>query len=179
MCRKMVSSSGRAEEEEEQLQAAVEETLENRGVLRSIRAQLRAAVFDAMLDVEPEQPQQESAQQRMRQEPHGDVALELVTDFLASCGLERSLCVLVPEAGLQKTGSVDRRKLRSKMGLDGDGGHSTPVLCQLLQRLAAVSSTSGAAVTSRSVEVSGELVSGVESEQVLVDESDHVEDATR
>lgn len=41
-----------AELQEEELYAAVEETLERKGVLSAIRAQLRAAVFEAILDVE-------------------------------------------------------------------------------------------------------------------------------
>lgn len=164
-----------AEEEEQRLQAAVEESLESRGVLGSIRAQLRAAVLDAMLDVDSKQQREETVRQRLRHVPHGDVALELVTDFLASCGLDKSLCVLVPEAGLDP-GGVDRSKLRGKMGLGDESEEAaTPVLCQLLQRLAAVSSSKSSEKKVDDVELSGRLVSGVENEQVLVDESDHVE----
>ncbi|KAJ8598250.1 hypothetical protein CTAYLR_005476 [Chrysophaeum taylorii] len=115
---------------EEELYSAVEETLESKGVLSNIRAQLRAAVFEAILDVEGND--EPAARERLRAVPHGDVALELVTDFLATCGLERALCVLLPEAGL--TGAVDRSRLRAKMGLRDDDKRGLPVLCALLDR---------------------------------------------
>ena len=38
--------------EEEELYVAVEETLESKGVLSMIRAQLRSAVFEAIIDAE-------------------------------------------------------------------------------------------------------------------------------
>jgi len=58
--------------------------------------------------------------------------LALVADFLATCGLRRALCVLVPEAGL---GNVDRADLRRKLGL-GAGDDAEPILSTLLQKKA-------------------------------------------
>lgn len=78
--------------------------------------------------------------ERLRKLPHGDVALELVVDFMASCGLHRSLCVLVPEAGLSED-VVDRKRLREKMGLMSS--QNGPVLCDLLTQLEAVSCAKG------------------------------------
>lgn len=78
--------------------------------------------------------------ERLRKLPHGNIALELVIDFMASCGLQRSLCVLVPEAGLSED-DVDRKRLREKMGLMSS--QNGPVLCDLLTQLEAVSCTKG------------------------------------
>jgi len=66
--------------------------------------------------------------------PHGELALDLVADFLSCCGLRRSLCVLGPEAGLPSDG-VDRRELRRKLGLlTADEDESVPVLSSMLTR---------------------------------------------
>lgn len=107
--------------QEEELYSAVEEALESKGVLGTIRAQLRAAVLEAVMEADPAPPRD-----RVRVVPHGELALDLVTDFLSRCELRRALCVLMPEAG---AAPVDSRKLRERLGLaPGDG----PVLCDLL-----------------------------------------------
>lgn len=71
-----------------------------------------------------------AARERVRLMPEGEVALALVVDFLASCGLRRSLCVLLPEAGVSETDRVD---LRRKLGL-GEGDCKEPILSELLRQ---------------------------------------------
>ena len=83
---------------EQKLYKAVECKLEQSGVMAALKAQLRADIFAAM--VEPSPGEQASTAERCRKLPHGNEALGLVVDYLASVGLTRVLCVLAPDVGL-------------------------------------------------------------------------------
>ena len=73
---------------EQKLYKAVECKLEQSGVMAALKAQLRADIFAAM--VEPSPGEQASTAERC-QLPHGNEALGLVVDYLASVGLTRVL----------------------------------------------------------------------------------------
>ena len=110
---------------EQKLYKAVECRLEESGVMSALKAQLRADIFAAM--VEPSPGEQASTAERCRKLPHGNEALGLVVDYLASVGLSRVLCVLAPDVGLSDESvhpdrvlaPETRSKLRDDVGLPG------------------------------------------------------------
>ncbi|KAJ1453359.1 hypothetical protein M885DRAFT_281869 [Pelagophyceae sp. CCMP2097] len=116
------------EEEEGELYAAVEATLEKKGVLSLIRAQLRAAVFEAVIDANGV-PETEVCRERLASTRDSDLGLEIIADFLTQMELKRTLCVYAPEAGLSTNFDEKRAsELRTKLGLVDDA----PVLLQLI-----------------------------------------------
>ena len=123
---------------EQKLYKAVECKLEQSGVMAALKAQLRADIFAAM--VEPSPGEQASTAERCRKLPHGNEALGLVVDYLASVGLTRVLCVLAPDIGLSDESvhpdkvlaPATRSKLRDDVGLPAVPS-KIPLLCELLE----------------------------------------------
>ena len=123
---------------EQKLYKAVECKLEQSGVMAALKAQLRADIFAAM--VEPSPGEQASTAERCRKLPHGNEALGLVVDYLASVGLSRVLCVLAPDVGLSDESvhpdrilaPETRSKLRDDVGLPAVPS-KIPLLCELLE----------------------------------------------
>jgi hypothetical protein len=123
---------------EQKLYKAVECKLEQSGVMAALKAQLRADIFAAM--VEPSPGEQASTAERCRKLPHGEEALGLVVDYLASVGLTRVLCVLAPDVGLEDErvhpdvvlAPQTRSKLRDDVGLPAVPS-KIPLLCELLE----------------------------------------------
>ena len=123
---------------EQKLYKAVECKLEQSGVMAALKAQLRADIFAAM--VEPSPGEQASTAERCRKLPHGNEALGLVVDYLASVGLTRVLCVLAPDVGLEDErvhpdvvlAPQTRSKLRDDVGLPAVPS-KIPLLCELLE----------------------------------------------
>ena len=126
---------------EQKLYKAVECKLEQSGVMAALKAQLRADIFAAM--VEPSPGEQASTAERCRKLPHGNEALGLVVDYLASVGLTRVLCVLAPDVGLTMSACTrikvlapqTRSKLRDDVGLPAVPS-KIPLLCELLEHRA-------------------------------------------
>ena len=84
----------------EDLTNIVTTTLEARGVLGKIRAQLRANVFCAIHEQQPPQQGACAALEALRSEQAGHVAVQLIHDLLLSCELDYSTSVFLPECGL-------------------------------------------------------------------------------
>jgi len=105
-------------------------TLEARGVLGKIRAELRASVFSAIHE------QQQKASTALpvlllHQDDAGRAAAQLVLDLLQHCQLDYSHSVLIPEADLKETGLSERRTLAGALNLDVDAAE--PLLVQLVR----------------------------------------------
>lgn len=115
--------------------AAVKEqvvrTLESRGVLQKIRAQLRASVFAAI----KENPQPDRISTAARTEPvggilgSGAVVRDLVLEYLTFHGLNYSRDVLLCEANCVDTGN--REQLQSRVGIS-DTCPDQPLLVSVL-----------------------------------------------
>eukprot|EP00320_Phaeocystis_rex_P014607 CAMPEP_0119091714 /NCGR_PEP_ID=MMETSP1178-20130426/157232_1 /TAXON_ID=33656 /ORGANISM="unid sp, Strain CCMP2000" /LENGTH=189 /DNA_ID=CAMNT_0007075241 /DNA_START=25 /DNA_END=590 /DNA_ORIENTATION=- len=114
------------------LTSIVTSTLEARGVLNKIRAELRANVFSA---IQEQQGAPDSATnpalEMLQRTSHGQLAAKLMHELLLSCSLDYSLAVLLPEAGLTKLELPDRQALAGSLGLDAAG--EEPLLAQLVR----------------------------------------------
>jgi hypothetical protein len=108
-------------------------TLEARGALGKIRAELRASVFTAIHEQQSAAPGHclPPAVAALHQDGAGRLAVQLVLELLATCQLDYSLSVLGAEANLK--GAVpDREMLVSALGLPA-GGSKEPLLVQLVR----------------------------------------------
>ena len=116
----------------DELTSIVTSTLEARGVLNKIRAELRANVFSA---IQEQQGAPDSAPnpalETLQRTGHGQVAAKLMHELLLSCSLDYSLAVLLPEAGLTDLELPDRQALAGSLGLDAAG--EEPLLAQLVR----------------------------------------------
>lgn len=116
----------------DELTSIVTSTLEARGVLNKIRAELRANVFSA---IQEQQGAPDSAPnpalETLQRSGHGQVAAKLMHELLLSCSLDYSLAVLLPEAGLTDLELPDRQALAGSLGLDAAG--EEPLLAQLVR----------------------------------------------
>jgi hypothetical protein len=116
----------------DELTSIVTSTLEARGVLNKIRAELRANVFSA---IQEQQGAPDSAPntalETLQRSGHGQVAAKLMHELLLSCNLDYSLAVLLPEAGLTDLELPDRQALAGSLGLDAAG--EEPLLAQLVR----------------------------------------------
>jgi len=116
----------------DELTSIVTSTLEARGVLNKIRAELRANVFSA---IQEQQGAPDSASnpalESLQRTGHGQVAAKLIHELLLSCSLDYSLAVLLPEAGMTDKELPDRQALAGSLGLDAAG--EEPLLAQLVR----------------------------------------------
>ena len=116
----------------DELTSIVTSTLEARGVLNKIRAELRANVFSA---IQEQQGAPDSAPntalETLQRSGHGQVAAKLMHELLLSCNLDYSLAVLLPEAGLTDLELPVRQALAGSLGLDAAG--EEPLLAQLVR----------------------------------------------
>jgi FOP N terminal dimerisation domain len=120
-----MSGGSRADRE---LADSVRATLDTSGVLGELQAALRANVFKAL--EEQGGIADTKATAAIRRNPGADLALELVRDLLQELGLDYTLSVLGPEAGLADK-PRSRSALASEAGVSG-GASGGPVLLQLL-----------------------------------------------
>ena len=102
----------------EALTSIVSATLEARGVLGKIRAELRANVFSAIHEQQAPNEPVSPALALVQQDPAGALALQLVQDLLSSCALDYTASVLLPEAGMAEA-AVDRQTLCAPPALHG------------------------------------------------------------
>lgn len=111
-----------------EISSAVKLTLESRGVLGELQAALRANVFKALEEQGAVQDTQ--ARAAIQRTEHAELALEVVRDLLTELGLEYTLSVLKPEAGLGDRPRNSRAGLAADLGLSKPG--TGPLLTQLL-----------------------------------------------
>ena len=117
---------------EAELSGIVLQTLEARGVLGKIRAELRANVFSAIHEqrgIASDRPNPSLAALRAS-DGAGRVAAGLLRELLRSCELDYSAAVLLPEAGIAE-GPTDRASLAAELGLAAGGDE--PLLVQLVR----------------------------------------------
>ena len=132
------------DDEMEALKGAVLQTLETKGTLRTIRAQLRASVFEAVKEgagVESA-PLPEPAGGSSEQ---ASLLRDLMHEYMAFYGLEYSRDVFSCEAGCARAQVPGRSQLRAAVGLAPRSDAPTPLLAELLHRFL-VSSRGAAAV---------------------------------
>ncbi|CAM9685955.1 unnamed protein product [Ascophyllum nodosum] len=122
------------------LRAIIKEALEGKGVLSQIRASLRAAVFtcvdehERVAGVHVHNP----SALRVKHDPAGHLALQVVVDFLAHFELNKTLSVLKMETNMDDDDLLPRRELASILGSTGRGGdgitydEELPAIMQLL-----------------------------------------------
>ena len=121
------------DDEMEALKGAVLQTLENKGTLRTIRAQLRASVFEAVKEgAGPESaPLPEPAGGSSEQ---ASLLRDLMHEYMAFYGLEYSRDVFACEAGCARAQVPGRSQLRAAVGLAprsdaAAGGAPAPLPC--------------------------------------------------
>ncbi|CAN7999430.1 unnamed protein product [Ixodes hexagonus] len=120
-----------AADEDIELRDLLLETLEKRGVINKIKAELRANVYLALEEQEgvKDRLTDSSKDAALRLSSNqGRLAASLVRDFLESLGLRFTLSVLVSEAPFEP---LNRAELCSKLNL-ADGAPDQPVLMQIV-----------------------------------------------
>ena len=114
------------------LKSAVRDALERKGVIKDIRACLRASVFNCLEDKSTPSSANKSKDLYM--------STELVRDFLVSMGLSNTLAVFCQELGETSEVSSDREFIAGELGFSISSqdeevhGDSIPLLTLLLQQ---------------------------------------------
>eukprot|EP00731_Ephydatia_muelleri_P031968 Em0023g475a len=124
-----------AGEEDAELRDLVTQTLENKGVLGKIRAQLRASVFVALEEQESMKTPHAFVSRRLRdylQTQEGQLAAGIVREFLEHFELDFTRSVFDPETNIL-TSYLGRERLASTIGLDAER-NDAPLLTQILER---------------------------------------------
>eukprot|EP00741_Cyanophora_paradoxa_P023780 tig00021621_g22969.t1 len=118
----------------DEIKEIVTRTLETKGVLGKIRAELRASVFTAIDEQEKESGiyLENAAIQKLQSTPEGRLAAELVREFLEFYELDYTLSVLLPEANLPEQ-YQGRDDLSREMELRPEGT-KRPLLVELIDR---------------------------------------------
>jgi lisH domain-containing protein FOPNL len=115
------------------LSSAVKESLERKGVIRDVKARLRASVFKCLEDKSVPLPVKNSKDIHL--------SIELVREFLRSLDLESTLSVFCEEIGQPVEMRCDREFIAGELGFNiltqGETDRTTPIplLCQLVQQL--------------------------------------------
>ncbi|KAF1335611.1 Fgfr1 oncogene, partial [Globisporangium splendens] len=120
--------------EELELKEHVTKTLTTQGVLGKIKAQLRAAVFHVVQEYEPDAELVSTSRKLQAFGKEGEVALDVIVDFLEFFQLDHSLVVLKAEANVETTttqrGLTLQKELKEVIGETEDA--SSPLLIQML-----------------------------------------------
>ncbi|PAA80575.1 hypothetical protein BOX15_Mlig006634g8 [Macrostomum lignano] len=98
--------------EDHELRDLVSQTLENKGVLGDIRAQLRASIFLALDDEEKLTSYLKTKNNKLTsflESSNGRQAFTLIVELLEHFNLKHSLAVLTQEAGLAAAGVTTSR----------------------------------------------------------------------
>ena len=131
----MAAGAAAADDDIEELKGAVMKTLEAKGVLQKIRAELRASVFTAVKQGVGE-PAQSSAPCGGNSEPAG-LLRDLMQEYFSFYNLDYSRDVFACEAGCPAlaSGGAQREQLRVRAGLGTrrEGQPAMPMLAELLQ----------------------------------------------
>ena len=106
----------------EELKDVLRETLENRGALGNVRAQLRAEVSNALED-------RSSATKRPELSDENLIINELIREYLVFNRYRSTLSVLLPESGQPETPPFDRDFLAREMRVrENDNSRKLPLL---------------------------------------------------
>lgn len=122
------------QDENTDLKSAVRDALERKGVIKDIRARLRASVFNCLEDRSTPSSANKSKDLYM--------STELVRDFLVSMGLSSTLAVFCQELGETSEINSDREFIAGELGFSISSqdeevhGDSIPLLTLLLQQKA-------------------------------------------
>ncbi|KAI5703144.1 hypothetical protein M8J75_008247 [Diaphorina citri] len=123
-------------DDDNQLKDLVSQTLENKGILSKIRAELRANVFLALEGNEKFKEQLRNNQLivDLLKTEEGVLALCIVQEFLEFCNLKFTRTILETEIGVPSSqiNSKSRQQLMSDLKLKQEN-NTLPVLCQLLE----------------------------------------------
>lgn len=121
--------------ETDQLKGAIRETLEAAGQLDSIKAQLRAVVFQALDASSPE------SRVRPPVPPENMVINELIREYLAFNGYEHTASVFTAEIGMASSAAmVPRSVLAAQVGLM-EASKEVPLLYAMLHETRGLSSS--------------------------------------
>lgn len=118
---------------EEDLLVAVKEALERKGVMKDVRARMRASVYNCLEDRTVPLPEKKSRDLYL--------ASELVRDFLVSLNLNSTLSVFCEEMGQPSEILCDREFIAGEVGFslssrDKDNRKdSIPLMISLVQQL--------------------------------------------
>ncbi|XP_018852604.2 protein TONNEAU 1a-like [Juglans regia] len=128
------------------LKTLVTRTLEKKGVLAKIRAELRASVFEAIEDEDRVIEQEEGLPpallgscndraKHLHSSPSGRLLTALICEYLDWAQLNHTLKVYLPECNLQKDSwKTDLQEFSSKNGYDlNRNGDSGPLLLDVLE----------------------------------------------
>ncbi|ETW01972.1 hypothetical protein, variant [Aphanomyces invadans] len=113
-----------------EIKRLVTETLEMQGVLSQIKAQLRAAVYNAMHEVAPEPTK---VKRDLFASKESSLALRVVVEFLRQFNLHHTLSVLTAEASLTEADlSCTRRDVATSLHWSSLGTSTTALLVDLI-----------------------------------------------
>ena len=108
------------------LKAALRAALESKGVLKDIKAKLRAEVFHCLEDKTVELPDKP-------RDVH--IANEIIREYMTNFNLTNSLSVFMEEGGQPAELSADRQFLASELGLRLRPDEKEPLLVVILRVL--------------------------------------------
>ncbi|KAI9357364.1 hypothetical protein DFJ73DRAFT_206594 [Zopfochytrium polystomum] len=140
-----------------ELKALVAEVLSRNGVLGKIKAELRAAVYSALQEVEGQTPRAAAgvgspSVRALLSSDEGSLALALVHDFLECCNLDHTLTVLMPEAAVQTTSMPSKTDMQKRLTLGAATSPEPrkPLLLRLIEERAACTTPTAAVPHSQS-----------------------------
>jgi hypothetical protein len=144
-------ASAGVDDDIEELKGAVMETLEAKGVLQKIRAQLRASVFTAVQEGGAAEPPAARAAPCGGPSDAAALLRDLMQEYLAFYNLDFSRDVFACEAGCAALpdSSAQREELRTRVGLGSrrESQPAMPMLAELLQAFQSGSAGAPAAVS--------------------------------
>lgn len=94
-----------------ELKEVLKETLEERGVLTKIRAQIRSEIFSTLNDVPPNRPELSK---------ENEIVNELIREYLAFNGYQHTLSVFLPESGQPQHPRLDRNQITRSLKIVED-----------------------------------------------------------
>ncbi|XP_024524436.1 protein TONNEAU 1a [Selaginella moellendorffii] len=121
-----------------ELKALITKTLEKRGVLARIRAELRANVFAAIEEQERADGDANAFSliggcndraKDLHSSQAGKLLSGLICEYLEWCSLDRTLKIYLPESNIPR--GFSRAELQDKLGLNGTD-ESSPLLLKIL-----------------------------------------------
>jgi hypothetical protein len=150
-------------EKQAEVTALVYQTLNSHGVLSNVRAQLRAAVFTTVIEQERKRGIEGASAGAIRglvETTNGALAVQLMTDFMVSLGLESTLSVFRAECGLGSVPTASRDDVRRNCGLSGGSGGSEPLLIEVVTKCAGGATSEAAAAADAAAAVAPRTPSG-------------------
>lgn len=118
--------TGLPSKDDEDLTSAIRSSLEKRGVLSSIKAKLRAEIFNTLEGL--------SNDEGPILEPKVLIAFEIIFDFLESMKLGNSAAVLKDESGCTPN-SLSRKFILDELRIKSFDNESAPILALMIEKL--------------------------------------------